>query len=108
MQGEVAMNKVIKLVKCVFSLISGYLLIPGLCFGFIVATNSTKGWNVENNDGLLFVPIGIMFLIISLLVVIVHIIYLFSAIKNKNHARYLFVSLNLLGIIFYLVTWCFS
>ena len=34
MQGEVAMNKVIKLVKCVFSLISGYLLIPVLYLGF--------------------------------------------------------------------------
>ena len=47
MQGEVAMNKVIKLVKCVFSLISGYLLIPVLYLGFILATNSAKGWDVK-------------------------------------------------------------
>lgn len=108
MQGEVAMNKVIKLVKCVFSLISGYLLIPVLYLGFILATNSAKGWDVKNADGLLFVPIGIIFLIISLLNVFAYIICLFSAIKNKNRSRYLFVSLNLLGIIFYLLTWCFS
>ena len=37
------MNKIINLAICAFSLVSGYLLIPSLYFGFVVATNSTKG-----------------------------------------------------------------
>ena len=102
------MNKVIKLVKCVFGLISGYFLIPVSYLGFILATNSTKGWNVKNDDGLLFIPVGIFFLIMSLVNSIAHCICLFYAIKNKNHSKYLFVSLHLLGVIVYLITWYFS
>ncbi len=102
------MNKVIRLVKCVFGLISGYFLIPVLYLGFMLATNSTKGWNVKNEDGLLFVPIGIILLIISLLIVINYIICLFSAVKNKNRLGYLFFSSYFLGIIVYLVNWFFS
>lgn len=102
------MNNVIKLVKCVFGLISGYLLIPGVYLGFILATNSAKGWNVQNDDGLLFIPIGIILLILSLLIIIAHIACLLSAIKNKNRTRYLFFGLHLLGIIIYLINWFFS
>lgn len=98
------MNKIISLAICAFSLVSGYLLIPSLYFGFVVATNSTKGWNVKNDDGLLFIPLGVILLIVSLLVVIGHIICL---IKSKKREKYLFFGLHLFGIIVYLIHWYF-
>ena len=102
------MNMLTKLFKCAFGLISGYLLIPGSYLGVILATNSSKGWNVKNDDGLIFVPIGIILLIISLLIIIAHTGCLFSAIKNKNRTKFLFAGLYLLGIIVYLLNWYFG
>ena len=102
------MNNVIKLIKCVFGLISGYLLIPGVYLGFILATNSAKGWNIQNDDGLLFIPIGVLLLILLLLIIIAYITCLFSAIKKKKRVGYIFFGLHLLGIIIYLIDWFFS
>lgn len=102
------MNNIIKYIKGLFSLVLGYLLIPGLYLGFILSTNSTKGWNVKNGDGALFIPIGIIILITSFLVIISHIICLFSAIKNKNRTKYIFFSFYLFGIVLYLIDWCIS
>lgn len=97
------MKKFIKVIKSMFSLIAGYFLIPSSYLGFILATNSSKGWNVQNNDGLLFIPVGILILILTLLIFSAHIFcFLFSTIKNRKLS---FDGLYLLGIIFYLITW---
>jgi len=85
----------------------GYIFIPLLYLGFILATNSSKGWTVKNDDGLLFVPIGMIILIISLLIISIYIIRLLSAIKHKNHTNILFGFLYLFGVVLYLTTWLF-
>ena len=101
----IIVQKVINFVKYTLSLIFGFFLTPGLYLGFILATNSAKGWNVQNEDGALFIPIGILFVVVSLLIIIACVVGLLDAIKNKNSARYLPVSMTFLGVLGYIIVW---
>lgn len=104
-KGRFGVNKVIKLIKAVLNLASGYLLIPITDLGFVLATNSLKGWGVRDDDGELFVPLGIVLLIISIAIIVTCIVRLIFAIKKKNGKDYLFVGLHFLGIIIFLICW---
>lgn len=99
------MNKFIKLIKATFSPVSGYFLIPIIILGFILATNSSKGWHIENEDGAVLIPLGIVLLIIAFAMVFTFVFCSVSTIRKKNHESYLFIGLHVLGIIAYLINW---
>lgn len=99
------MNKFLKLIKAMFSLVLGYFLIPIIILGFILATNSSKGWHIENEDGAVLIPLGIVLLIISFAISFTCVFCLVSAIRKKSRESYLFIGLHLLGIIAYLINW---
>mgnify|MGYP000011809652 FL=1 len=99
------MNKIFKLIKATLSFVSGYFLLPMIMLGFILATNSSKGWQINNEDGLVLIPLGIVFLIIAFAIAFTCVFCSVSAIRKKSHESYLFIGLHLLGIIAYLINW---
>lgn len=84
----------------------GYLTIPGLLIGFLLATNSSKGWGVENKDGQIFIPLGILLLIVFVLLVIIKLFKSVKRIKNRSdnfYFRYIQNNLFFVGMMIYLI-----
>lgn len=94
-----------KLLKHSLHLVLGFLFIPGLYLGFILATNSSKGWNVNDVDGVMFIPVGIILILATLSVLIFQIKRIFT-MKCKQDLRGE-IALYLVGIVAYFMIWCF-
>ena len=98
------MEKLLKGIKYVSNLVAGYFLIPAAYLGFLLATNSSKGWNVQNKDGLLFVPIGVLLLIAAVLTVGLQVANTFFL--KKKFSKHLSIAFYAAGIVAYLLHWC--
>lgn len=55
-----AISKTLNCLVCIF-------FISLSLFGLMIATNSSKGWNISDPDGKLFISVGIIFLILAFL-----------------------------------------
>lgn len=99
------MKKISAILKYIFNLIVGLLSIPMTFLGYILMTNSSKGSNVQNDDGLLFIPLGILILLVSLAVLIFNIIYPVLQKKKGKMVSYLPLVFYLSGIVAYLLYW---
>ena len=99
------MKKVFEILKGIINLIVGFLSIPAAFLGFILMTNSSKGWNVQNDDGLLFIPLGILILLVSLSVLTFEIINPILRKKKGKMVSYLPLVFYLSGIVAYLLYW---
>ncbi len=92
-------------------LIAGYLLIPLAGLGFILSTNSSKGWDVTDDDGIMFIPFGIILLVCAIAILVFYLLGFrrkqdmeFNVYVKKRISNVCF----LFGIIAYLITaWCF-
>lgn len=89
------MKKISAILKYIFNLIVGLLSIPMTFLGYILMTNSSKGSNVQNDDGLLFIPLGILILLVSLAVLIFNIIYPVLQKKERQNGI-----ISAIGILF--------
>lgn len=58
-----ALSAINKTLNCLV----GVFFIPLSLFGLMIATNSSKGWNISDPDGKLFIPVGIFVLIFAVL-----------------------------------------
>ncbi len=71
------------------NLLVGYLTVPLTMGGFIIATNSSKGWNVQDEDGKIFIPLGILILLLLLLILALNIIKILCYKKIKEKKNFL-------------------
>lgn len=99
------MKKISVILKYIFNLIVGFLSIPMTFLGYILMTNSSKGSNVQNDDGLLFIPLGILILLVSLSVLTFEIINPILQKKKGKMVSYLPLVFYLSGIVAYLLYW---
>lgn len=83
------MKKLIRIVIYCINLFIGYLTVPLTMGGFIIATNSSKGWNVQDEDGKIFIPLGILILLLLLLIFALNIIKIFYYKKRKEKKNFL-------------------
>lgn len=58
------MKKILLVLKNILWTVIGFFFIPFSVLGFLLATNTTKGIGVYNEDGKLFIPVGILLLTI--------------------------------------------
>lgn len=59
--------KALSAINKTLNFLIGVFFIPLSLFGLMIATNSSKGWNVSDPDGKLFIPVGIFVLIFAVL-----------------------------------------
>ena len=59
--------KTLSAISKTLNCLVGVFFIPLSLFGLMIATNSSKGWNVSDPDGELFIPVGIIALILAVL-----------------------------------------
>lgn len=89
----------------------GYLTIPFSILGFVLTTNSSKGWDVQNDDGVIFIPLGIVVLLIVVVLFTANVlkivyyqkskamnVFLHQYIKNISYFIGVFLYLLQLGI----------
>lgn len=106
----------LKTLKTVFlsflGILSGYLLIPLAGLGVILGTNSSKGWGVTDEDGIMFIPFGIILLLCTIITLVLYILG-FRLKKDKKFSAYIKKRIPnvcfLVGIVAYLIiAWCFQ
>lgn len=59
--------KTLSAISKTLNCLVGVFFIPLSLFGLMIATNSSKGWNISDPDGKLFIPVGIFVLILAVL-----------------------------------------
>ena len=87
-------------------------MIPLAGLGFILGTNSSKGWGVTNDDGIMFIPFGIILLLCAI-AILAYYLFGFRFKKDKKLVNILKKRIPsvcfLFGIVAYLITaWCFQ
>lgn len=65
-------------------LIIGYWSVSASILGFLLAANATKGWNVQNEDGEQFIPLGILLLLVLFVFLAVNIVCIIRYIMNRK------------------------
>lgn len=74
----------------ILNLVCGCVTVPYLISGFLYATNTLKGVDVYNPDGEIFIPLGIIMLLIVVAFVVNQIIMIIRRKKSKSAERFLF------------------
>lgn len=104
------MGKIRTIFIYLINFIVGYLSVPFYILGFLLAMNSSKGWNVQNDDGKIFIPLGVMILLVFTVIAIANILkiinhYTERKVLDRFLNEYLKSTAYFIGIIIYLL-WC--
>ena len=78
------MKKIKIVLSYVLNFFAGYWFEQLCIVGFLFTTNSTKGWNVANEDGIMFIPIGIIILLVTIFALIVQIVKICNYERGKS------------------------
>ena len=99
--------KTIKIVlSYILNLSAGYWFEQLCIIGFLLTTNSTKGWNVANEDGIMFIPVGIIILLVTIAVFIAQIVKIYNYERGKGQNklfRYIKPAAFMTGLVVYLI-----
>ena len=99
------MKKILLVLKNILWTVIGFFFIPFSVLGFLLATNTTKGIGVYNEDGKLFIPVGILLLAILIVFCTIRIVRLVKTKMPEKKKEIISCGCFISGILVYLIYW---
>lgn len=97
------MNNIKAMLYAIINVVLGFIT-PYLSFvGFLFTTNSSKGWGINNPDGVMFIPVGIIMLLVVVAIIIKQISMIIRDKKSQKKVKYINNIAYIIGIIWFVL-----
>lgn len=93
------MNNIKAMLYAIINVVLGFITPFLSVLGFRLATNSLKGWDVYDPDGAMFIPVGIIMLLIVVAIIIKQISMIIRDKKSQKKDKYINNIAYIIGIV---------
>ena len=99
------MKKALFVVKNILTAAVGFFTVPLFILGFLLATNSAKGFGTYDPDGMLFIPLGIVVLAALIAFLVLRIVKLAKAKMPEKKKEIICYGCYAAGLAVYMIYW---